>query len=75
MVVSLKKLVSGFDFLHDRIDNNADSHILSGLLGQGKILAIEEGKLIRGTWQQIFLVELDGPRKRRVTVTLTNCGK
>lgn len=66
----LKKLVSGFDFLHDRIDNNADSHILSGLLGQGKTLPIEKGRLIRGTWQQIFLAELDGPRERRVSVSI-----
>lgn len=68
----LKKLVSGFDFLHDRIDNNADSHILAGLLGQGKTLPVGRGRLIRGTWQQVFLVELDGPRERRVTVTLTS---
>jgi len=67
----LKKLTSGFDFLHNRIDNNADSHILSGVLGQGKTLAIKEGKLIRGIWQQIFLVELDGPRIRRVVVKLS----
>ncbi len=69
----LKKLVSGLDFLHDRIDDNADSHILSGLLGQGKVLPIEDGELIRGTWQKIFLVELDGPKNRRVTVKLLSC--
>lgn len=66
----LKKIVSDFDFLHNRIDNNADSHILSGLLGQGKTLIIESGQLIRGTWQQIFLVELDGPRSRRIVVKI-----
>ena len=66
----LKKLVSGFDFLHDRIDDNADSHILSGLLGQGRILIIENSRLIRGTWQQIFLVEADGPRTRRIAVKI-----
>jgi secondary thiamine-phosphate synthase enzyme len=66
----LKKLVSDFDFLHNRIDNNADSHILSGLIGQGKTLAIENGRLIRGTWQQIFLVELDGPRTRKVIIKI-----
>jgi len=64
----LKKIVSGLDFLHNRIDDNADSHILSGLLGQGKTLIIENNELIRGTWQQIFLVELDGPRSRRIVV-------
>ena len=66
----LKKLVEGFNFEHDQIDNNADSHILSGLLGQGKTLPIENGKLVRGAWQQIFLVELDGPRKRKIIVNL-----
>jgi len=67
----LRKMVSGFDFLHNRIDDNADSHILSGLVGQGKTLPIKDGKLVRGTWQQIFLLELDGPRNRRVIVSLT----
>jgi len=63
-----KKLTSGIDFLHNQIDDNADSHILSGLLGQEKVLAIQDGELIRGTWQQIFLVEFDGPRNRKVIV-------
>lgn len=66
----LKKLVDGKEFEHDRIDDNADSHLLSGLLGQGKVLPIENGRMIHGTWQQIFLVELDGPRTRRVNVKI-----
>jgi len=42
------------------------------LIGQGKILPVKNGKLERGTWQQIFLVELDGPRnQRQVTVSIT----
>lgn len=66
----LKKIVSGFDFLHNRIDNNADSHILSGLIGQGKTLPVENGQIVRGTWQDIFLVELDGPRSRKVLIKI-----
>lgn len=69
-VTVLKKLVSGIDFLHNQIDDNADSHILSGLIGQGKTLAIENGQLVLGTWQQIFLIEFDGPRKRRIIVKI-----
>lgn len=64
----LKRLVSGFNFQHDRIDNNTDSHILSGLLGQGKVLPVEKGSLVRGTWQQIFLAEFDGPKTRKVQI-------
>ncbi|MBU3957004.1 secondary thiamine-phosphate synthase enzyme YjbQ [Patescibacteria group bacterium] len=66
----LKKLVEDEEFEHNRIDDNADSHILSGLLGQGKVIPIEGGQLVRGTWQEIFLVELDGPRTRRVVIKL-----
>jgi len=66
----LKKLVSGFDFQHNRIDDNADSHLLSGLIGQERILPVIDGRLIRGTWQQIFLLELDGPRNRKVIVKI-----
>jgi len=69
-LIVLKKLVSGFDFLHNQIDNNADSHILSGLIGQGKTLLIKDGRLIRGTWQQIFLLELDGPRTRKIFIKI-----
>jgi len=66
----LKKLVSGFDFQHNRIDDNADSHILSGLAGQERILLVKGGQIIRGTWQQIFLLELDGPRNRKIIVKM-----
>lgn len=65
-----KKLISGFDFYHNRIDNNADSHLLSGLFSQQKTFLISNGKIVRGTWQQIFLVEFDGPRQRKVIVKI-----
>jgi secondary thiamine-phosphate synthase enzyme len=66
----LKKLVSGFDFKHNKIDDNADSHILSAFIGQARTLPIKDGQLIRGTWQNIFLLELDGPRNRRVIIKI-----
>jgi len=66
----LNEIISGFDFEHNKIDDNADSHILSGLIGQGKTLILEKGQLVRGAWQQIFLVELDGPRSRKVMIKI-----
>ena len=64
----LQKIISGQDFLHNRIDDNADSHILSGLIGQGKTLIVKNNRIIRGTWQQIFLVELDGAKNREIII-------
>lgn len=64
----LKKMVTGFDFYHNQIDNNADSHLLAGLVSQVKVFPVKEGKILRGTWQQILLAEFDGPRKRKIVV-------
>jgi len=65
-----EKMVEGIDFKHNQIDDNADSHILSGLLGQGRTLIVENGRVVRGTWQRVFLVEFDGPRNRRVLIEI-----
>ena len=58
----------GAGWLHDRVDDNADAHLASSYLGPTRIFPVQEGRLIRGTWQNIFLLELDGPRNRRVVV-------
>lgn len=55
----------GAGYFHDRIDDNASSHIASALIGASRSFPIRSGRLVRGTWQNIFLLELDGPRARR----------
>jgi secondary thiamine-phosphate synthase enzyme len=57
-------------WLHDRIDDNAHAHIKAALLGSSETVPVADGDLLLGTWQRILLVELDGPRRRRVSVTL-----
>ena len=63
-----------FSYSHDRIDNNARSHLKSFLLSSSETLPIENGKLDLGTWQSVFFIELDGPISTR-TVTLTMVGE
>ncbi len=58
------------NYLHDRIDNNADSHIRSFFIGSSETIPIENGSLSLGTWQSVFFVELDGPRTRKFVVTV-----
>ncbi len=67
---TLKELVpKGKDYLHDRIDDNAHSHLRATLLGTSECFPVLNGRLVRGTWQQIFFVELDvRPRRRHVVV-------
>ncbi len=52
-------------YAHNAIDDNADAHLAAAFLGHSKTFSIIDHKLVRGTWQSIFLVELDGPRSRR----------
>ena len=62
-----------YSWQHDRIDNNAKSHLKSFLLSSSETIPIKNGKLDLGTWQSVFFVELDGPRTGR-TVSLTFIG-
>lgn len=63
----LSDLVSDkYSWQHDRIDNNAKSHLKSFLLSSSETIPISNGKLDLGTWQSVFFIELDGPRKNRV---------
>ncbi|MFP3202552.1 MAG: secondary thiamine-phosphate synthase enzyme YjbQ [Sulfolobus sp.] len=50
---------------HNLIDDNAHAHIGSAIIGADRVFPVRNGELIRGTWQNIFLVELDGPRRER----------
>ena len=69
--LALEKLVpEGAGYQHDRIDNNADSHIRGFLTGGSETIPVEKGRMMLGTWQSIFFVELDGPRHRRLVVTV-----
>jgi secondary thiamine-phosphate synthase enzyme len=68
---ALEKLVpQGAGYHHDRIDNNADSHIRGFLLGGNQTIPVEGGGVMLGTWQSVFFVELDGPRQRKLTITV-----
>ena len=47
---------------------NAHSHLASMLLGSSEVIALAGGELVLGQYQSVMLVELDGPRKRTVSV-------
>uniref|UniRef100_A0A7J3ZKK5 YjbQ family protein n=1 Tax=Fervidicoccus fontis TaxID=683846 RepID=A0A7J3ZKK5_9CREN len=55
---------------HNRVDDNAAAHIASAVIGSARAVPIVNGRIARGTWQEFLLVELDGPRSRRVLVVV-----
>jgi secondary thiamine-phosphate synthase enzyme len=58
------------DYEHDAIDDNAVAHLQATVLGQSVTIPVVEGELDLGRWQSVLFVECDGPRTRRVSVTV-----
>ena len=67
----IEKLVpTGDNYRHDRIDNNADSHLRSFILGNNETVPIKSGSMDLGTWQSVFFLDMDGPRNRKINITI-----
>jgi secondary thiamine-phosphate synthase enzyme len=64
LAAAYRAMVPAVPFAH--AEGNSDSHLLATLLGCSVTVPVDHGRLRLGTWQGIFLVELDGPRSRRV---------
>ncbi len=63
---ALRAMIPDVRFEHG--EGNSDAHLLSMLIGCSLQWPYRNGKLVLGTWQGIYFVELDGPRDRKVTV-------
>ncbi len=55
---------------NDSGEDNADAHMKRQIMGREVVVAITEGRLDFGTWEQIFYGEFDGRRRKRVLVKL-----
>jgi secondary thiamine-phosphate synthase enzyme len=58
-------------YLHNRTgEDNGDAHLKRQIMGREVVVAITEGKLDFGPWEQIFYGEFDGGRRKRVLVKI-----
>jgi len=57
-------------YAHNGFEDNADAHLKRTIMGREVVVAITEGKLDFGPWEQIFYGEFDGKRKKRVLVKI-----
>ncbi|MFB6286598.1 MAG: secondary thiamine-phosphate synthase enzyme YjbQ [Candidatus Bipolaricaulia bacterium] len=53
---------------YDHVEGNAHSHIQASLMGSSAMIAVEGGRLVKGTWQGVLFGEFDGPRDRSVWI-------
>jgi len=55
---------------HNTFEDNADAHLKRTIMGREVVVAVTEGKLDFGPWEQIFYGEFDGKRRKRVLVKI-----
>ncbi len=61
----------GFEIVpFDHSEGNSPSHLKSSLVGCSEHIVINNGSLMLGTWQGIFFCEFDGPRNRKVIISI-----
>jgi len=57
-------------YKHNGFEDNADAHLKRTIMGREVVVAITQGQLDFGPWEQIFYGEFDGKRRKRVLVKI-----
>lgn len=57
-------------YRHNGAEDNADAHLKRTIMGREVVVAVTEGRLDLGPWEQIFYYELDGRRRKRVLIKI-----
>jgi secondary thiamine-phosphate synthase enzyme len=70
MLGFLRRLIPQYEPNFRHFEHNADAHIKASLMGSSVTVPFENGNLCLGRWQGIYLCEFDGPRERKVLVSI-----
>ncbi len=57
-------------YKHNGYEDNGDAHLKRQIMGREAVIAVTEGKLDLGPWEQIFYGEFDGKRKKSILVKI-----
>lgn len=76
----VRDLIYGFEKVYPTIDKNyrhfegnSHAHLKSSTVSTSQTLILADGKLILGTWQDVYFCEFDGPRQRNFYVKIVEC--
>ena len=70
LLAALSRIVPD-DPAYRHAEGNSPAHIKAVLIGGDVTLAVRDGELVLGRWQGVYFAELDGPRARIATVTVS----
>ena len=68
LVRALAQMVPDLAYRHG--EGNSPAHLMSTLVGASETLLVSEGELVLGSWQGLYFAEFDGPRRRRVLLSI-----
>ena len=66
---AIEKIFPDGKWNHPHDPGHVGDHIMSSLIGPSIVLTVENGELLLGTWQRVVLIELSGPRPRKISLT------
>lgn len=70
MLLLLRQIAPRNDRRYRHIEDNSASHLQASAMGFSHFVFINEGRLVLGQWQAIYLAEFDGPRTRRILLKI-----
>ena len=62
------EMIPKLKYRHPHNPAHVPAHLASSIIGPSVTVPVKDGKLVLGTWQRIILVELDGPRDRKLVI-------
>src|ERR1041384_1833518 len=66
----LERIIPNIKFRHHHDPSHAPDHMISSIVGASVSIPVASGRLQLGTWQSVLLVESNGPRERKLVVTV-----
>jgi secondary thiamine-phosphate synthase enzyme len=68
MLDAFEAMMPKLKYRHPHNPEHVPDHIMSTILGSALTIPVQSGSLVLGTWQRVILVELDGPRERKLVL-------
>lgn len=67
---AIRGMLPEINYRHPHDPSHAPDHILSSIIGPSVTVPFEDGQLQLGVWQRVICIELDGPRRRNISITI-----
>lgn len=75
VLAKLSAMIPHREAYYQHGEGNSDSHVKAILTGNSATVLVDNGRLVLGRWQGIYLMEFDGPRQRQLIVRLVDHGR